>query len=453
MSKCRFRDSGTSSRHHKRDNTDRVGSRNSDSRFGEDRHRRHASDESSMKDPKRVLKVPRTNASRRKIVRNGKMCTGSRRTLKDVFNESYFELYEDPVREDEPLSDSDVRLINRDIRTILYDVKKFQSGTLTFTLLRHKCPIVLVNLRRDIEKKWEIMQMCIGQWGADWAIQYVLQRDRKYETMRVGDESSEKTAKGKKKKERVSVSDSEDGMPRKKGNTRRQEHLIAPRRRNHDKRNSSYDAYSDEDPYKFEPHARRHLLPSHEEENIDLDLPDDVGECSDAPDADELGTDPYSMSRYHDHDKGKSKARNTTRHVPHDGQDSESDVARNISRRKKRKVTEGAEHDFMVQHISPVSKRPREDGSFGERKGKNRSFRRHQFRPTHPTKKKHTYGKNNRHNRTPVMSFDDVGNSSGDDNEREADDGRESEYSGSDTDEDDSAVDEISSPVPRRKKN
>ena len=380
------------------------------------------------------------------------MCTGSRRTLNDVFNESYFELYEDPVREDEPLSDSDVRLINRDIRKILYDVKKFQSGTLTFTVLRHNCPNVLVNLRRDIEKKWEIMQMCIGQWGVDWAIQSVLQRDRKYKTRRVVDESSEKAAKGKKKKEPVPASDSEDGMPRKKGNTRRQERSIAPRRVNHDKRNYSYDAYSDADSYKFDPHARRHLLPSHEEENIDLDLPDDDGECSDAPDADELGREPYSMSRYHDHDKGKSKARKTTEHVPHDSLDGESAVAPNRSRRKKRKVTEGDEHDFKMQHISPLSKKPREDVSLGARKGKNRSVLRQKSRPTRPSKKRHTYGKNNRRNWTPAIRFDDVGNSSGDDNEREADDGQESEYSGSDTDEDDSAVDEMSSLIPRRKK-
>lgn len=292
--------------------------------------------------------------------------------------------------------------------------------------------------------------MCIGQWGVDWAIQSVLQRDRKHEPRRVGNESSEVAATVKKKKKRVQAGDSEDSMPRKKGNSRRHQRPIPPRLVNHDERSSLHDAYSkDEDSDKYESNARRHLLPSDEEENSDLDLPGDFGKCSDAPDAGELGREPYSISRDHLHDKGKSKARKTTKHVPHDSHDVESDVDRNRSTGKKRKVTEEDEHDFKVQDISPVSKKHREGVSPGERKGKNISFRRQQLRPTRATKKKQTYRKNGRRNRKPAMSFDDDGNTSGDDNERETD---ESEYSGSDTDEDDSAVDEVSSPVPRRKK-
>lgn len=139
MTKRKIRESGTASQHDEGDNTERVASRSTDSRFGEDRHRNHASDESSKKNLTHMLKVPRTNTSRRKVAPNGKVCTGNRRTVRDVFNESYFELYEDPERDGETLSDSDARLINKNISTIIYDVKRFQSGTQTFTLLGRKC--------------------------------------------------------------------------------------------------------------------------------------------------------------------------------------------------------------------------------------------------------------------------------------------------------------------------
>lgn len=102
--------------------------------------------------------------------------------------------------------------------------------------------------------------------------------------------------------------------------------------------------------------------------------------------------------------------------------------------------------------MSPVSKKHQEDVSLGERKGKNISVRRQQLRPTRPSETKQTYGKSDRRNRKPGMSFDDEGNGRGDDNEGEADNDGGSEYSGSDTDEDDYAIYDFSSPVPRRKR-
>lgn len=101
-----------------------------------------------------------------------------------MFNRVHAEYEECRYDEDEPLSQADVYGINRDIQSHMYDIENLERGELTFRKLMRQYPIFLNDLRGIIERKWDILQRCKAQWGVDWAIQRVLQRDRIYTNKR-----------------------------------------------------------------------------------------------------------------------------------------------------------------------------------------------------------------------------------------------------------------------------
>ena len=103
------------------------------------------------------------------------------RRLQEVFNRAYAEHSEELYREQHPLSNTDIIKINSAICHEMYNAKGLEDGCLTFTELQKKFPNFLRYLRKEIEKKYEILQKCVAQWGVDWAIQRVLQRDKRYQ--------------------------------------------------------------------------------------------------------------------------------------------------------------------------------------------------------------------------------------------------------------------------------
>lgn len=124
----------------------------------------------------RFLKVPRREQAWR-VLKHGK--TGHKRTFRHVFNACFTEMCGTLEKKDEPLSNADIRLMYGDIRTELYEKKNLTRGSLTFQDLGRDCPDVLFELRRNIEERYGLLQLCIEQWGVEWAIKEVLQRDRK----------------------------------------------------------------------------------------------------------------------------------------------------------------------------------------------------------------------------------------------------------------------------------
>lgn len=159
---------------------------------------------------KRVFKIPRRLESRYSLRDGG---TGSRLSLQEVFNRAHAEYEGCSYNEEEPLSQSDIYGINRDIRCHMYDIKKLRKGELTFMKLMRKYPIFLNELRSTIEKKWDVLQRCKAQWGVDWAIQRVLQRDRDYKKQKTSSQIerivSRRTEHSEHESERHTQSDDE----------------------------------------------------------------------------------------------------------------------------------------------------------------------------------------------------------------------------------------------------